>query len=222
MDLLLHLSVWVFWVIKDGSTHYNSSFFDMRICINISDILFDLHLVAIPMFERHIVENIFNLIACFLDALSGVTTIWCAKFMFVSTDGKNTMIGCHRGIVIRLEQATEFSVLCIWCVSHHIDIVIKNVATLPQHGQWIEVVYKWCVHLCCQKKFIMDMNGEMCPKKTNWHVHFDSTLKFYISRWHQIVKHTNAHVHFESLSTKWWMIMLIVASTISKINKIVF
>ncbi len=60
----------------------------MCICIYISGILFNLHLVAIPMFKRHIVENIFNLITCFLDALSGVTTIRCAKFMFVSTDGK--------------------------------------------------------------------------------------------------------------------------------------
>jgi len=67
----------------------------------------------------------------------------------------------------------------------------------------------------------MDMNGEMCPKKTNRRVHLDSMLKFYISRWHQIVKHMDAHVHFELLSTKWWMITLIVASTISEINKIV-
>ncbi|CAK9190172.1 unnamed protein product [Sphagnum troendelagicum] len=115
----------------------------MRIRIYISDILSNLHLLAIPMFERHIVENIFNLIAYFLDALSGVTTIWCAKFIFVLTDGKNTMTRCHRGVVTRLEQAAKFSVLCIWCVPHQIDNVIKNATTLPQDGQWIEVVYKW-------------------------------------------------------------------------------
>jgi hypothetical protein len=75
-----------------------------------------------------------NLIAHFLDALSGVTTIWRAKLMFVSTDGKNRMTGCHHGVVTRLEQVVEFLVLRIWCVPHQIDIVIKNAATLLQDG----------------------------------------------------------------------------------------
>ncbi len=70
------------------------------------------------MFERHIVENIFNLIARFLDALSDVMTIWCSKLVFVSTDGENTMTESHYGILIRLEQAVKFLVLCIWCMPH--------------------------------------------------------------------------------------------------------
>jgi hypothetical protein len=134
VNLLLHSSVWAFLIAGDGSTHCNSSFFDMRIYICVNDILSNLHMVAIPMFERHTAENIFNLIVRFLDALNGATMIWRAKLMSVSTDGKNRMTRCHRGVVIRLEQAAEFLVLRIWCVPHQIDIVIKNVATLPQDG----------------------------------------------------------------------------------------
>jgi len=141
--------------------------------------------------------------------------------MSVSTDGENRMTGCHRGVVTRLEQAAEFPVLRIWCVPHQIDIVMKNAAALPQDGQWIEVVYKWCVHLRRQEKLIMDMNGEMCPKKTNRWAHLDNTLKFYISRRRKIVEHTDAHAHFESPSAKWWTITLAVAPAISEINKTV-
>jgi hypothetical protein len=112
-DLLLHPSVWAFSIAGDGSTHRNSSFFDMRIRICVNGILSNLHLVAIPMFERHTAENIFNLIVRFLDALNGTTTIWRAKLMSVSTDGENRMTGCHRGVVTRLEQAAEFPVLRI-------------------------------------------------------------------------------------------------------------
>ncbi len=220
-NLLLHPSVWAFSIAGDGSTHRNSSFFDMRIRICVNDILSNLHMVAIPMFERHTAENIFNLIVRFLDALNGATTIWRAKLMSVSIDGKNRKTGCHRGVVIRLEQVAEFPVLHIWCVSHQIDIVIKNAATLLQDGQWIEIVYKWCVHLHCQEKLIMDTNDEMCPKKTNRWAHFDSTLKFYISRRRKMVKHTDAHAHFESPSAKWWTITLVIAPTISEINKTV-
>jgi hypothetical protein len=93
------------------------------------------------------------------------------------------------------------------------------VTALLQDGQWIEIIYKWCVHLHCQEKLIMDMNGEMCPKKTNQWAHFDATLKFYISRQRKIIKHTDAHSHFKSPSTKWWTITLAVAPTISEINK---
>jgi len=191
----------------------------IRICVN--GILSNLHLVAIPMFERHTAENIFNLIVRFLDALNGTTMIWRAKLMSVSTDGENRMTGCHRGVVTRLEQAAEFPVLRIWCVPHQIDIIMKNAAALPQDGQWIKVVHKWCVHLRRQEKLIMDMNGKMCPKKTNRWVHLDNTLKFYISCRRKIVEHTDAHAHFESPSAKWWTITLAVAPAISEINKTV-
>ncbi len=60
-----------------------------------------------------------------LDALSNVTTIWRIKFMSVLIDGENKMIGCCRGVVIHLEQVAEFPMLCIWCVPHCINIVIK-------------------------------------------------------------------------------------------------
>ncbi len=112
-DLLLHPSIWAFSIAGDGSTHRNSSFFDMHICICVNGILSNLHLVAIPMFVWHTAENIFNLIVRFLDALNGATMIWRAKLMFVSTDGENRMTGCHRGVVTRLEQAAEFPMLHI-------------------------------------------------------------------------------------------------------------
>ncbi|CAK9879851.1 unnamed protein product [Sphagnum jensenii] len=117
---------------EDGSTHRSNSFFIIHICIN--DVLSNLHLVVIQMFEQHTAKNIFNLIAHFLDALRSATTIWHAKFMSMSTEGENRMIGCHHGVVTRFEQTVKFPVLRIWCVPHHIDIVIKNAVALPQDG----------------------------------------------------------------------------------------
>jgi hypothetical protein len=70
----------------------------MRIRICVGGIMSNQHLVAIPMFKRHIADNIFNLIIRFLDALSGATTIWSVKLMFVSIEGENTMIKCHRDL----------------------------------------------------------------------------------------------------------------------------
>jgi hypothetical protein len=67
----------------------------------------------------------------------------------------------------------------------------------------------------------MDMNGEMCPKKTNRWAHLDITLKFYILCRCQIIEHMDAHAHFESSSTKWWMIMFVVTPAINEIDKTV-
>jgi len=113
IDLLLHLSVWAFLVAGDGNIHHSNSIFDMCIRMCVGDVLSNLHLVTIPMFERHIAKNIFILIARFLNALSDTTTIWCAKLVSMSTNGENTMTRCHRGVVTRLKQATKFPMLRI-------------------------------------------------------------------------------------------------------------
>jgi hypothetical protein len=53
----------------DESTHRDQSFFDLRLRVCYRGNLVNLHLVALPMFERHSAMNIFNLIAKFMDAL---------------------------------------------------------------------------------------------------------------------------------------------------------
>jgi hypothetical protein len=53
----------------DGSTHRGQSFFDLRVRVCHRGELVNLHLFAIPMFERHSAHNIFNLITKFMDAL---------------------------------------------------------------------------------------------------------------------------------------------------------
>jgi len=112
-DVLLHLLVWAFSVARDGSMHHSSSFFDMHIRIYVSGVLSNLHLVTIPMFEWHTVENIFNLIARFLDVLSSTMTIWHAKLVSVLTDGENTM-----------------------CRNPTLGLSVKMQFTLPKMGKW--------------------------------------------------------------------------------------
>ncbi|RLO05989.1 hypothetical protein DYB28_008386 [Aphanomyces astaci] len=62
-------SVWAFSLAGDGSTHRGQSFFDLRTRVCYRGFLIKLHLVAIPMFERHTAANIFRLIVNFLDVL---------------------------------------------------------------------------------------------------------------------------------------------------------
>jgi hypothetical protein len=162
----------------DGSTHRGNSFFYMRIRVCVRRVLFNLHLVAITMFNRHSAENTFDLIERFLEALCGATRR--SKLLSVAIDGENTMTGRHNGVVTRLARAADHSVLRIWCAPHQIDIIIEGAAARPQDAEWIEYVYKWSVHLRRQDKLIIEMNGVQCPKKTNRRALLNRTLTFYV------------------------------------------
>jgi len=129
-------SVWAMSLAGDGSTHRSQSFFDLHLHVYYRGDLVNLHLIALPMFERHSAMNIFNLIAKFMDALYSK---WRSKLISVSTDDENTMIGRHAGVVTHLVACAANNVLRIWCTPHQINIVIKATIeaiddALPSHG----------------------------------------------------------------------------------------
>jgi len=95
---------------NDGSTHHGQSFLDLRVRICFCGRLLNLHLVAIPMFDRHMAGNIFNMLVKFFDALYSK---WHAKLIGMSSDGENTMTGCHTGLVTRMIACAENPVLRI-------------------------------------------------------------------------------------------------------------
>jgi hypothetical protein len=103
-------SVWAMSMVGDESMHHGKSFLDLhvRVCYRVE--LVNLHLVTMPMFERHSAINIFNLIAKFMDVLY---IKWRAKLIGMLTDGKNTMTGRHVGVVTRLVDCTDYNMLCI-------------------------------------------------------------------------------------------------------------
>ncbi|CAI5717146.1 unnamed protein product [Hyaloperonospora brassicae] len=115
--------LWAFSLAGDVSTHRGHSFFDLRLRLYWHGRHLNLHLVALPMFDRHTAENMFNTIAKLMDALF---PNWRAKLIGVSRDGENTMTGRHRGLVMRLVSAVEYNVLRVWCAPHQIDIIAKQ------------------------------------------------------------------------------------------------
>jgi hypothetical protein len=60
-------------------------------------------------------KKIFNMIAKFMDVLY---IKWRTKLIRMSLDGKNTMIGHHAGVIIRIVACVENEVLHIWCAPH--------------------------------------------------------------------------------------------------------
>ncbi len=68
-DLMGDLSVSAFSLGFDSSTHFENSFFDLHVRICFKGRLCNLHLVGLPLFDRHTAEILYNLFCKFLDAL---------------------------------------------------------------------------------------------------------------------------------------------------------
>ncbi len=166
------------------------------------------------MFDRHTAEILYNLLYKFLDALYPE---WRVKLLNASSDGKNTMIGCHVGFVTRIARCAKFNVLHVWCAPHQIDIIVKSSAEGIDGGAYVKDVYLFSVHLLSQHNSIIQM-GVKCPKKTNRWVHLDRVLNFYKQYHRPIIAHTLEKHPKKLPSDMWWVITYAVAPTINEIN----
>jgi hypothetical protein len=207
-------SVWAMSLAGDGSMHRAQSFFDLRLRVCYRSDLVNLHLVALPMFERHSAMNIFNLIAKFMDALYNK---WRSKLIGVSTDGENTMTGRHADVVTHLVACADNNVLRIWCTPHQINIVVKAAVEAIDNGVWVKQVYTFSVFLRAQDNLIIKMNVK-CPKKTNRWAHLGRLLNFYISYRRPLLEYTQNKQPKLMPSDLWWVITYAVAPAIDSIN----
>ena len=167
--------VWALSLAGDVSTHRGQSFFDLRLRLYWHGWLLNLHLVTLPMFDRHTAKNMFNMIDKLMEAFF---PNWRAKLIGVSSDGGNTMTLRHRGLVTRLVSATEYNVLRVWCAPHQIDIIAKQNTDGIDGGAWIKFAYSYTLYLRAQNNMIIEM-GVKCLKKTNRWVHLGNVLKFF-------------------------------------------
>ncbi|CAM6036431.1 unnamed protein product [Sphagnum compactum] len=150
-DIIDDESVWAISLASDSNTHCRQSFFNLHLrACNCGD-LTNLHLVAVPMFERHTTENMFNMVVKFLNALY---SRWCDKLIGVSSNGENTMTGRHSGFVTCMVRSASNKVLHVWCTPHQIDILVKASTKSILDGSWIKFAYSWSLLLAQQEQHI--------------------------------------------------------------------
>ena len=89
-------NVWEFSIAVVGGTKSTVPYLDIRIRFVVSAKLINIHLIALPCFERHTEENMFILLAKFLDALY---KDWRTKLLSVCSDGASNMTGRYQGLV---------------------------------------------------------------------------------------------------------------------------
>jgi hypothetical protein len=199
--VIARYSVWCFSLAADSSTHFGVSFMDIRIRVNVSGRLYNLHLVVVPFFERHTASNIFEHIVKLLDV---VLDCWRDKLVSVSSDGENTMTGRHSGVVTCLENAATHKVLRIWCVPHQIDLVIKSITKALDQQQFYKITHAFSVHLRSQANLITEMKSK-CPKDTTRWLAFGTMLEWILDHRLRLLEHVRSKRPVQAPSDSWWI-----------------
>jgi hypothetical protein len=163
--------------VSDGSTQYESSYFNIRIRVGVNGVLHNLDLMIVSFYGRHTAVNILALIVKILDVLF---LMWRNKLISVSNNGKNTMIGRHGGLVTLLEKEATNNIMCVWCAPHQMDIVIKKVMKAMMDGLFYKIAHVFSIHLRAQLNLIMEMDGAKCPKDTTRWVAFGKVIKWFL------------------------------------------
>jgi hypothetical protein len=202
-DVLNDDEVWAFSLAGDGSTHHDTSFFDVRIRTCVRGVLFNVHLVCVPFFERHTAANIFNMVYKLLDH---ICSRWRHKLTSVSTDGENTMTGWLGGFVTLMAQQAVYEVLCIWCPPHQIDLVIKDATCKINDGTFSKITHTFTVHLRKQKNLQLQM-GSKCPKDTSRWAHFQAQLEWLLQRRVQFIEWVEKRQPDSAPTTAFWIIV---------------
>ena len=97
--------VWSLSLVNDVSTHFGKSYFDNRIHFHFNGVLYNVHAIAIPMFDSHTGKNMFNLVSIFLNV---VCSGWRVKLIDVGFDSMTVMTGHLQGVVTQLERQAEY------------------------------------------------------------------------------------------------------------------
>ena len=81
----------------------------------------NVHLLSVPVYERHTAAVIFYTAAKALDVLC---PSWNGSIIGVSKDGERKMTGRISGVVGRFQNVAKPSFIRIWCGAHQLDIVL--------------------------------------------------------------------------------------------------
>ena len=211
-DILNNTSIWAFSLANDSSTHYRNFYFNNRIHFHLRGILYNIDAIAIPMFDWHTGENMYDLISNFLDV---IYLEWRSKLIGVGTDGASSMTGVLKGVTTRLENDAQYGLYRVWCGLHQLDLVMKYAYKDLKNSKFNDILHGLTNHLCHQQNLITDMRSK-CPKAitTCW------TAVGYTCQW--LLEHRVTILQYiaendpDRTPLGWWWVIVAGISAIAK------
>jgi hypothetical protein len=117
-------SSWAFSIAADTSTHQFHSYLDKSVRFCVGSVLYNFHLLAIPLYDRHTGEEMFLTLTKVMDALFKG---WSRTIIAVSTDGARIMTGGSRGLATRIQRICSPGLIRFWCGLHQLYMVMQRI-----------------------------------------------------------------------------------------------
>lgn len=92
---------WAFSVGINMATHMAIRYWYIRIRVCYKSAIHDFHLLAVPVYDRHTVESVFNTLFRAMDALY---SDWHKTIIGASSDGEKKMTGRHQSLITRIQR----------------------------------------------------------------------------------------------------------------------
>ena len=212
----LFKKVWAFSIGLDAGNNAGSSYLDIRMrCFFKGDIQ-NLHLLAIPMRDRHTGEYQFSLVVTLLDVLA---PNWRHQLIGIATDGASTMTGCIKGTVTRLSNECHSPIFRIWCGAHQLDLVMKRAFNrLCDDKKFLDTLTSVTGHLRRQQNLIADMKTT-CPTfvTTRW-MSMGKLLKWLIDKRVRLIQHFNEKKPACTPSKEWWIVVGVIYPLVERVE----
>ena len=215
--------VWAFSIACDAATHQGLSYFDVRLRITINGFLYNLHLMAIPIHDRHTAEVLFGLIVKLFDALRSQ---WRIKLISNSTDGAAVMTGRIRGISTRIRTEVAPGYYQIWCPLHQIDLVMQKCFEALLNGAFVTMMTGFVAYLRRQQTLIAEMNVT-CPFliRTRWTC-MDTTCQFIFNHRIRLREYVSQPDRVAVASRfapndSWWIVVCVLRAMTSRVAVVV-
>ena len=208
-------SVWAYSIAMDGGNKSSVSYLDVRIRFCVKEVVHNIHVVALPMRERHTGLYMFNLISEFFNALSDC---WKSKLIGISSDGTSSMTGRHAGVVTRLHQVTLPGCYRVWCAAHQMDLVIQKTIVKLCDDSFINTVMAITGHLRRQQNLIVEMQSK-CPRfiDTRW-LSMQKLLKWLVLKRPRLQRHFEEKKPSCAPKNHFWIIVYVLKSFVDLVN----
>ena len=174
--------------------------------------------MAIPMYDKHTGELMFNLITKLLTA---IYPDWQKKLLGVSTDGASSMTGSVRGLATRLEAVIAHKLYRIWCGLHQLDLVMKYGYKDLMDGEFNDIMHKLTGYLRHQFNLINEMQTK-CPKAvtTRWTA-MGTTCQWLMEHWVHVLEYLTTTEAEQAPPDWWWVTAASLSALSTQVNFVI-
>lgn len=207
---------WCYSVAFDGATNQHNSYLDIRLRLFHNGEVKNIHVIALPMFERHTGDYMFELFERLFNVLD---PSWKNKVLGVTTDGAKNMTGRHRGAVTRIQNAVlPYGFYRIWCALHQLDVVIQKCVLEYFCDDFYSTLTGLIGYLRRQQNLVQAMKKK-CPKvaDTRW-LSLGRVCNWFCENKLDVCQYLNVKKPTCTPKSQWWLYLAACATIIKEVN----